>query len=286
MRSSILRRLLLVVVTIVAGGLVSATLVRCAPGFGADERQLDTRLSSGTIQAIQNAHADERNIVGFFFASVCKTLRGDFGVSRSLNRPVRQLLQERAGVTAALAGKGLALSWSAAVVMVLATWFVRTRALGISVTLLSGALLCLPAGVLALLAILLNQPDYLVIALIVYPKVHRYLSNLVEAARGMPHILTARAKGASESRMFLWHVVPVIRREVLALAGVSIGIAISAAIPVEALCGIPGIGQLTWQAALGRDLPLLNNVAMLVIGCVVLANSGADLLGEEPRRPA
>src|SRR5271166_2550109 len=109
MRSSILRRLLLVVVTIVAGGLVSATLVRCAPGFGADERQLDTRLSSGTIQAIQNAHADERNIVGFFFASVCKTLRGDFGVSRSLNRPVRQLLQERAGVTAALAGKGLAL---------------------------------------------------------------------------------------------------------------------------------------------------------------------------------
>src|SRR5271166_5672939 len=229
MRSSILRRLLLVVVTIVAGGLVSATLVRCAPGFGADERQLDSRLSSDTIQAIQNAHADERNIVGFFFASVGKTLRGDFGVSRSLNRPVRQLLQERAGVTAALAGKGLALSWSAAVVMVLATWFVRTRALGISVTLLSGALLCLPAGVLALLAILLNQPAYLVIALIVYPKVHRYLSNLVEAARGMPHILTARAKGASESRMFLWHVVPVIRREVLALAGVSIGIAISAA---------------------------------------------------------
>jgi ABC-type dipeptide/oligopeptide/nickel transport system permease component len=86
--------------------------------------------------------------------------------------------------------------------------------------------------------------------------------------------------------MFLWHVVLVIKREVLALAGVSFGIAISAAIPVEALCGVPGIGQLTWQAALARDLPLLNNVAMLVIGCVVLANSGADLLGEEPRRPA
>ena len=286
MRSSILRRLLLVVITIVAGGLVSATLVRCAPGFGVDERQLDSRLSSDTIEAIQDTHADERNIVRFFFASICKTLRGDFGVSRSLNRPVRQLLQERAAVTAALAGKGLILSWLAAALMVFATWFVRSRALGLSVTLLSGTLLCLPAGVLALLAILLNQPAYAVIALIVYPKVHRYLSNMVEAVRGMPHILTARAKGASESRMFLWHVVPVIKREVLALAGVSIGIAISAAIPVEALCGIPGIGQLTWQAALGRDLPLLINVAMLVIGCVVLANSGADLLGEEPRRPA
>jgi peptide/nickel transport system permease protein len=286
MRSSILRRLLLVVITIVAGGLVSATLVRCAPGFGADERQLDSRLSSDTIQAIQNAHADERKVIVFFFASVCRTLRGDFGVSRSLNRPVRQLLQERAGVTAALASKGLGLAWFAAALVVFATWFARTPALGLPVALLSGTLLCLPAGVLALLAILLNQPAYMVIAFIVYPKVHRYLSNLVEAVRGMPHILTARAKGTSESRVFLWHVVPVIKREVLALAGVSIGIAISAAIPVEALCGVPGIGQLTWQAALARDLPLLKNVAMLVIGCVVLANSGADLLGEEPRRPA
>jgi peptide/nickel transport system permease protein len=285
MRNSILRRLLLLVITILAGGLVSATLVRWAPGFGTDERQLDSRLSSDTIQEIQSGHADERNIVRFFFASICKTMRGDFGVSRSLNRPVRQLLQERVAVTGALVGKGLALSWLAAVLMVFVTWFVRIPALGISVTLFSGVLLCLPAGVLALFAILLNQPAYPVIALIVYPKVHRYLSNMVEDVRGMPHILTARAIGTSEYRMFLWHVVPVIKREVLALAGVSIGIAISAAIPVEALCGIPGIGQLAWQAALGRDLPLLNNVAMLVIGCVVLANCGADLLGEEPRRP-
>ncbi len=98
-------------------------------------------------------------------------------------------------------------------------------------------------------------------------------------------MIAARAKGVSEFRILCWHVVPVIKGEVLALAGVSIGIAISAAVPVEALCGIPGIGQLAWQSALARDLPLLNNVAMLVIACVVLANSGADLLSEERRQP-
>jgi len=286
MRSSILRRLVLLVITIVEGGLVSATLVRYAPGFGADEQQLDARLSSGSIQAIQNANADERNIVRFYVASICKTFRGDLGMSRSLNRPVRQLLQERAAVTAAVAGKGLALAWLSAILVVFATWFFRAPPLRMSITLFSGTLLCLPAGVLALLAIILNQPGYLVIALIVYPKVHQYLSNLVEATRPMPHIITARATVTSEPRIFFWHLVPVIKREVLALAGVSIGIAISAAIPVEALCGIPGIGQLAWQSALGRDLPLLNNVAMLVIACVVLANSGADLLGEERRQPA
>ncbi len=224
MRSSILRRLVLVVITIVEGGLVSATLVRYAPGFGADERQLDARLSSDSIQSIENAHAEERNIVRFYFASICRTFRGDLGMSRSLNRPVRQLLQERAAVTAVVAGKGLALAWLTAAVIVFATWFFRAPPLRISITLFSGTLLCLPAGVLALLAIILNQPGYLVIALIVYPKVHRYLSDLVEATRGMPHIITAHAKGTSQPRIFFWHVVPVIHREVLALAGVSIGL--------------------------------------------------------------
>jgi len=286
MLSSILRRLLLAVCTIVAGGFFSAALVRCAPGFGTDERQLDPRLSNDSIRAIQGLHAEDRNIVRSYLTSLGRTLRGDLGVSRTLNRPVRQLLHDRAAVTATVAGKGLALAWSAAVGMAFAAWFWHTPALRLSVTLFSGALLCLPAGVLALLAILLDLPAYLVIALIVYPKVHRYLSGLVEAACKMPHIITARATGATETRIFLRHVLPVIRREVLALAGVSIGIALSAAIPVEALCGVAGIGQLAWQSALARDLPLLTNVAMLVIACVVLANSGADLLSEERRQPA
>ena len=54
-------------------------------------------------------------------------------------------------------------------------------------------------------------------------------------------------------RVLCWHVIPVSAAPLLALAGVSVSIALGAAIPVEALCGIPGIGQLAWQAALGRD---------------------------------
>src|SRR5271157_4469734 len=135
MGSSILRRLLLVVITILEGGLVSATLVRYAPGFGADERQLDARLSGDSIKAIQNANAEERNIVRFYFASICKTFRGDLGMSRSLNRPIRQLLQERTAVTAVVAGRGLVVAWSAAALVVFTTWFFRTPALGIPITL-------------------------------------------------------------------------------------------------------------------------------------------------------
>jgi peptide/nickel transport system permease protein len=130
-----------------------------------------------------------------------------------------------------------------------------------------------------------DGPGYVALALVVLPRVHRYLSNLIQATAGMPHMITAKAKGISATRLLVWHVLPVVRRELLALAGVSIGLAIGAAIPVEALCGIPGIGQLAWHAALARDLPVLISVSLLVIVCTVLANSGNDLLAED-RRPA
>jgi len=35
------------------------------------------------------------------------------------------------------------------------------------------------------------------------------------------------------------------------MAGVTVSLAFSAAIPIEAVCDIPGVGQLAWQAALG-----------------------------------
>src|SRR5664280_332703 len=84
MRTAILHRLTLAAMTVVAGGLISATLVRYAPGFGTDERQLDARLSSDSIQAIRNANSEERNILHFYAGCVRRALHGDFGESRSL----------------------------------------------------------------------------------------------------------------------------------------------------------------------------------------------------------
>jgi peptide/nickel transport system permease protein len=69
----------------------------------------------------------------------------------------------------------------------------------------------------------------------------------------------------------------------LALAGVSVSIALGAAIPIEALCGLAGIGDLAWQAALGRDLPLLVNITVLVTLVTMLSNWGADVIGHALR---
>jgi peptide/nickel transport system permease protein len=83
----------------------------------------------------------------------------------------------------------------------------------------------------------------------------------------------------SELRILFWHVVPVAGPQLVALIGVSVSLAVGAAIPVEALCGLAGIGQLAWQAALARDLPLLMNITMMVTLVTLLANSGADVIG-------
>ena len=69
----------------------------------------------------------------------------------------------------------------------------------------------------------------------------------------------------------------------LAVAGVSVSMAVGAAIPVEALCGLAGVGQLAWQAALARDLPLLVNITILVTVVTLLANCGADVIGHMVR---
>ena len=118
-----------------------------------------------------------------------------------------------------------------------------------------------------------ERPGALAIALIIFPRDYRYARNLLAKAYSLPHIVTARAKGISELRILFWHVVPVAGPQLLAVAGVSVSVAIGAAIPVEALCGLAGVGQLAWQAALARDLPLLMNITILVTLVTLLANS-------------
>ncbi|PYX51342.1 MAG: hypothetical protein DMG79_03315 [Acidobacteria bacterium] len=265
--------------TVLVGGLLSTVLVRLAPGFDADEAQLDPHLSSESIQALRQTRLEQHNIFRFYFHSLQRAAHGDLGTSISLGQPVSLLLRERAPLTLRVVGLGLLFSWALAMAMALSAARLRLSAYDAVTTAISGTFLCIPAAVLALLSVLWNVPGALAIGLIVFPRVYRYARNLLAKAYGLPHIITARAKGLSELRILFWHVVPVAGPQLLAVAGVSVSIAVGAAIPVEALCGLAGVGQLAWQAALARDLPLLTNLTILVTLVTLLANSAADVIG-------
>lgn len=275
----IARHGLTIIATVLLGGFLATALVRLAPGFDVDEAQLDPRLNSESVRALRQARLEQHNIFRFYLHSLKRAVHGDLGTSLSLGQPVSVLLRERAPLTLRLVGIGLLLSWVAAMTLALSGAWLRLSAYDTFTTLVSGTFLCIPAAVLALLSVLWNVPGALAIGLIVFPRVYRYARNLLAKAYSLPHIVTARAKGLSELRILFWHVVPVAGPQLLAVAGVSVSIAVGAAIPVEALCGLAGVGQLAWQAALARDLPLLMNLTILVTLVTLLANSGADVIG-------
>ncbi|HEY4902500.1 MAG TPA: ABC transporter permease [Candidatus Sulfotelmatobacter sp.] len=274
---------LAITATVLLGGLLSAVLVRLAPGFDVDEQQLDSHLNVESLQALHAARRQQNDIFRFYFRSMQRALHGDLGTSLSLGQPVSALLRQRAPLTLRLISIGLLLSWSLALALALSAAWMRVSAYDGLTAMVSGAFLCLPAAVLALLSVLWNLPGSIVIALIVFPQLHRYARNLLCKAYGMPHIVTARAKGLSELRILICHVVPIVGPPLLAVAGVSVSMAVGAAIPVEALCGLAGVGQLAWQAALARDLPLLMNVTILVTLVTLLANSSADVMNHALR---
>jgi peptide/nickel transport system permease protein len=259
-------------------GLILA-MVRLAPGFDTDEAALDPHLNSQSIQALRQARTEQHNIFRFYLHSLQLAMHGDLGTSISLKQPVSTLLQDRFPLTLRLVSLGLLMGWAAVMVLVFTTALLRVTAYDLLATFMTGLLICVPAAVLALLSVLWNIPGALAIALIIFPRDYRYAHNLVNKAYSLPHIVTARAKGLSELRILFWHVVPSAGPQLLALAGVSVSLAIAAAIPVEALCGLAGIGQLAWQAALARDLPLLMNITILVTLVTLLANSSADVIG-------
>ena len=274
----IARHLVSIAALVLLGGLLSATFVRLAPGFDADERELDPTLSAESLRALRAQRAAEHNILRFYADYLRGAMHGDLGTSHALGQPVKDLLRERWPVTLRVGGIGLLLGWALAAALAFAACLWRRPAFEILGTTTSGAFLCIPAAVLALVSVILNAPGYLAIAFIVFPKIYRYSRNLLAKAYALPHITAARARGLGEPCILARHVLPVAGPQMIALAGVTVSLALGATIPVESLCGLPGIGQLAWQAALSRDLPLLVNLTILVTVVTLFANSAADVM--------
>jgi peptide/nickel transport system permease protein len=268
-----------IALTLILGGLLGATLVRVAPGFGVDEAELDSRLSSQSIAAVRASQPGSESLASFYWHYLSRLAHGDFGISRSLQRPVAELLRERTPETAKSVALGLALGWLLGLSLAIAVVMSRSWGVDLFASLLGGTLLCLPAAVLALLFLIARMPGRLVLALIVFPNIFRDARNLLVRSAASPHVLTARAKGLGNFAVFFWHILRPSASQLLALAGVSVSIAFTAAIPVEALCDLPGLGQLAWRAALSRDLYLLVTLTMIVAVVTLGANSSADLLG-------
>lgn len=180
-------------------------------------------------------------------------------------------------VTVRLMVAGVIGGWMLGLALAIPAAVFRVPLFDLASTAVGGIFLSVPTAVVALLLFFANGPVRFAIALLIFPKVFRYTRNLLADAYTQPHVLAARARGLSGVRIFFRHAMPWAAPQLLALAGVSLGLAFGAAIPIEVLCDFPGIGQLAWKAALARDLPVLVSVTILVAAVTQLANSASDL---------
>jgi peptide/nickel transport system permease protein len=260
-----LKQLARMAILVFAAGLTCAILVRYAPGTMVDERELDRRLNEQSLAALRAEKADNGNVGANFVRYLRGLTKGDLGYSESNHAPISALIADRAPETLRELAVGLSGGWLLGVALAIpAGLYRRAVAFDTASSAATGLLLSLPTALIAYLCVMEGAKSDLVLVIVIAPRIFRYTRNLLAQASGALHVETARARGVSDARILASHIFPAIAPQMIALAAVSISIAIGAAIPVEAICDVPGLGRLAWNAATARDLPLLVNLTMLV----------------------
>ena len=283
-RMSVLRILGRNLLVVLAGGLCAQALIVYAPGYNTDERELDPGLSKETREAMLRDKAKDSQLFPSYWRFLGAIAKGDFGNSRSLGRPVRELLTDRLPVTLSTLGKSLLLGWLLGLTLALGCSFQSGALVEAVGQITANLLLCVPAAVMALLLLIWadarTTAAIWVVSLALTPRIFRYTFNLLRQSYESPHVLLAKAKGIGPLGVLFRHVLPPAGNQLIALAGISVSVGLSVAIPAEVVLDVPGIGQLAWQAALSRDLPLLVNLTFIVALISVTANALSDQLLE------
>jgi peptide/nickel transport system permease protein len=105
----------------------------------------------------------------------------------------------------------------------------------------------------------------------------RYVRSGMLEALGQDYVRTARAKGLRERRVVFIHALRNSLITVVTLIGVLIPGLLSGSAIVEQVFGVPGIGRLAVNAALGRDYPLILTINFYAATLVVLFNLMTDV---------
>jgi peptide/nickel transport system permease protein len=237
--------------------------------------------------------------------------RGDLGISLSQLRPVSTVLGEALSATVTLTLAALAVEYSLAFLLGIASALRRGSAVDHSIRIVTLLLYSQPVFWLGLMAILLFSYVWpvlpagymrsvdadlltpagrlldllhhlllpaLVMGLAVTGGTARFLRGKLIEVMSQDYIRAARAKGISERRVVWVHglrnaVVPLIQVLTLSLPGM-----LSAAVVVEVVFSWPGLGRLLFQAVGTRDYPLILGATALSATMVVLSNLLADVL--------
>lgn len=92
------------------------------------------------------------------------------------------------------------------------------------------------------------------------------------------YIRTARAKGLPERTVVTRHGMRAALTPVVTIFGMDLGQLLSGALITETVFGMPGIGQLAWQAIGRVDQPVIMGVTLFAAFFIVFSNLVVDIL--------
>lgn len=105
----------------------------------------------------------------------------------------------------------------------------------------------------------------------------RHVRSSVSEVLDKDFVLTARAKGMLTGPIYFKHVVRNAGIPIVTVLGIRIAQLLGGTVVIETLFGIQGLGTLTVDSVLGRDMPTILGVVALATACVLVINLLVDL---------
>jgi len=266
------------------------------------------KMTSEDAKHLRALYGIDKPLLERYLAWAHQALMGNFGYSRSLNRPVLDVLWPRLINTFELAG--LAFLISSVIALPLGIWAAaRPRSAvdylinlfcfaGISVPTFWLALLLislfavnlgwLPAGGMAdpragtpFLAAVGQNIKFAVLPVITLSLVQlgvytRFMRGAMIETLRQDYIRTARAKGASERRVLMEHAFRNALAPVLTILALSFGSLFSGAMITETMFAWPGMGAAIYQAIQSNDF----NLALVGLLLATFATMAGNLLAD------
>ena len=298
----LLRRILAVFPVLFIVAVIVFLILRLTPGdpaavIAGNSASLDD------IARIRKSLGLEEPLLTQFFIWFKGVVTGDLGHSFYFRLPVTELIAQRLEPSAMLATMTILMSVSIAVPLgVLAAWkhgsWFDRGLMGFSVFGFS-----IPGFVLAYILIyvvslklnLLPVQGYkrigdgfvpfvrhlllpsITLSIIFIALIARVTRAAVSEALTEDYIRTARSKGVSEGRVLIRHALANAAVPIVTVIGIGIAILIGGVVVTETVYAIPGLGQLTVDAVLARDFPVVQGVILFFSVTYVMINLLIDL---------
>ena len=295
MLRKIFQRLLQAVLVLAGVALLLFIMLRIIPG-NPIAVMMGEHADKATIERMTAELGLDQPLYIQFAKYISGALRGDFGTSYSLGKPVSRLMGAAFGNTLKLAFLAAVFAWCMGILCgiiaavrkngFLDHLFMGVSLLGVSMPVFMVAMILqyffayhlhlLPISgtnswkgfILPSIALGWNSAG----------SVARLVrSSLVEILQE-DYIDTARAKGRRQAGVVILHslrnaMIPVITMMTLQFSGL-----LSGAVITETVFSINGIGRLAVQGISGRDIPLLEGTVLFSTLVVILGNLSADCL--------